>query len=190
MEKRKTLHNILSLALIIGVATELFLLLSPSESRNSLFLGHSITHLGMLTIVALVCLVTSWILWKSNHDDFWVQRASVSLQSNIRFIPAIFILGFGILISCNFFAIPAYKATEDLVRSYGFIYLRLLPLMVWGGVSSTLGLIALLILRHSSVESQIFSKRFLIRSIYLSAGTIFMLGYLTTIFWGWLGASN
>jgi hypothetical protein len=62
--------------------------------------------------------------------------------------------------------------------------------MVWGGVSSVLGMIALLILRQSSVETQMFSKHYLRRSIYLSAGILFVLAYFTSIFWGWLGASN
>lgn len=190
MEKRKTFQNTLSLALLLGVATELLLLVSPSEPRNSFILGYSLTRLGMLAIVALVSLVLSWILWKSTHDNLWLQRASDSLQSNKIFIPATFIAGFGILISCNFFTIPAYEATKDLVRSYDFVYLRLVPLMVWGGVSSVLGMIALLILRQSSVETQMFSKQYLRRSIYLSAGILFVLGYFTSIFWGWLGASN
>ncbi len=178
------------LTILIGVATELFFLLSPSESRNSFILGYSLTRLGMLAIVAIVSLAIAWILWKSTHNNLWLQGASHSLQSNKIFFPSIFIAGIGILISCNFFTIPAYAATKDFIRSYDFIYFRLVPLALWGGAVSAIGLNALLILRHTSGESGKVSKYFLKRSIYLSAGILFVLGYVTSVFWGWLGTSN
>lgn len=190
MEKQKTLQYTLSLTLLIGVVTELFLLFSPSESRNSFVLGYSLTRLGMLAIVALVSLASSWILWKATHDNLWLQGTSDSFQSNKIFIPAIFMAGFGILISFNFFTIPAYEVAKDLIRSYDFIYLRLVPLMLWSGAVSALGMIALLILRHTSEETQKLSKHYLRQSIYLSAWILFVLEYFISIYWGWLGASN
>ena len=190
MKKQKTLQFSLSLPLIFSVATMIFLLLSPSQSKNFIIFRYSLIRLGMLALVASVSLLFLWVLWNAFRDDLWLKRFSDSFQSNKIFIPTIFVAGLGILITFNFFTLPAYKVAKNLIQNYYFIYFRLVPLMLWVGSVSVSVMFTLLILRHSSEETHKLSKHYLRQSIYISAGIFFILGYLISIYWGWLGTSN